>query len=259
MLHRNVRRSRPAAILLALGLTAALLAGTAAPAAAGITGYSVAGTGGVGLQVRTSPYDAGAASVAVLGDGTGFTAECAVHGRNINGNSVWHQISWPAAGWISDFYTNTPGFNQYLPGEPECGTNPPTGTREDRALAWARSVIGQAYTNGDLGDSNHAWDGWCDNFVGHAYGRAASGYASAIVHYNSLYNRGLIHTTGTPPAGALVFFNSAPINGYFGHVMLSEGNGNYITSAPTVRRVNINWPGAPYIGWSYADPEWAGR
>jgi hypothetical protein len=259
VLQRQVRISRLARALLAAGAVAALLAGTGTAAEAAITGYSIAGTGGAGLQVRTSPYDANASSVALLGDGTPFTAQCAVHGRNINGNSVWHQISSPATGWISDYYTNTPGFNQYLPGEPECGTNPPTGTREDRAMTWARSVLGNSTTNGDLGDSNHGWDGWCDNFVGHAYGRAASGYASAIAHYNSLYNRGLIHTTGTPPAGALVFFNAAPINGYFGHVMLSEGNGSYITSAPTVRRVDINWPGAPYLGWSYADPELAGR
>jgi hypothetical protein len=126
-------------------------------------------------------------------------------------------------------------------------------------MAWARSVLGQTHTNGDLGDSNHQWDGWCDNFVGHAYGRAASGYYTAIAHYNALAGRGLIRTAGTPPAGALVFYNAAAINGYAGHVMLSEGNGNYITSAPTVRRVNLSWPGAPYLGWSYADPEWTGR
>ena len=79
------------------------------------------------------------------------------------------------------------------------------------------------------------------------------------MHYNSLYSRGLIRTTGTPPAGALVFYAAASINGYYGHVMLSEGNGNYITSAATVRRVSLTWPGAPYLGWSYADPEWTGR
>lgn len=246
-------------LLVSGAVVAAVLAGTGAPSFAGITGYSVTGTGGVGLQVRTSPYDAGAATVAVLADGTPFTAECAVRGRDVYGNSVWHQISSPVSGWISDYYTNTPAFNQYIPGEPDCGGTPPTGTREDRALAWARSVIGQAYTNGDLGDSNHPWDGWCDNFVGHAYGRAASGYPTALSHYNALNARGLLHTTGAPPAGALVFFDGAAINGYAGHVMLSEGNGSYITSAATVRRVSLSWPGAPYLGWSYADPEWAGR
>ncbi|MFB9233954.1 hypothetical protein ACFFWC_00135 [Plantactinospora siamensis] len=265
MNHPHDRKARWALPRLVRGLlaagavTAALLAATATASYAGISGYSVTGTGGAGLAVRTSPYDAGASAVAVLADGAGFTTECAVHGRDVYGNSVWHQISSPASGWISDYYTNTPGFNQYIPGEPECGGGPPTGSREDRAMAWARSVLGQAYTNGDLGDSNHAWDGWCDNFVGHAYGRAASGYATALTHYNSLNGRGMIHTTGTPPAGALVFFNGAAINGYAGHVMLSEGNGSYLTSAPTVRRVSLSWPGAPYLGWSYADPEWPGR
>jgi len=246
-------------MLAAGGLALAMLTATAAPAFAGITGYSVTGTGGAGLQVRVNPTDPAAASVAVLADGTYFTADCAVRGRNVSGNTVWHRISAPAVGWISDFYTNTPGFNQYIPGEADCGGTPPTGTREQRALNWAISVLGQSYTNGDLGDSNHAWDGWCDNFVGHAYGRAASGYASAIVHYNSLAGRGLMHYDASPPAGALAFYNGAAINGYYGHVMLSEGNGSFITSAPTVRRVNINWPGAPYLGWAYADPEWAGR
>ena len=131
------RRALPRLVgrfLTACAVTAVVLVGTAAPSFAGISGYSVAGTGGAGLTVRTSPYDANASSVALLGDGTGFVAECAVRGRNISGNSVWHRISSPASGWISDFYTNTPGFNQYLPGEPECSTTPPpTGTREDRA------------------------------------------------------------------------------------------------------------------------------
>ena len=52
---------------------------------------------------------------------------------------------------------------------------------------------------------------------------------------------------------------AAQINGWAGHVMLSEGNGNYITTAPTVRRVTLNWPGATYLGWSWANSNWPGR
>jgi hypothetical protein len=258
-----IPRRRPGVLVRALAVASGAALVTllaAAPAQAGITGYSVAGTGGAGLSVRANPTDPGAAVLAVLADGTGFTAECAVRGRSVGGNTVWHQISAPARGWISDYYTNTPGFNQYIPGEPDCGgSTPPAGTREERAMTWARSVLGQTHTNGDLGDSNHPWDGWCDNFVAHAYGRAASGYATALVHYNALRNRGLINTSGNPPSGALVFFDGAPINGGAGHVMLSEGNGSYITTAATVRRVSLSWPGATYLGWSYADPEWPGR
>lgn len=132
-------------------------------------------------------------------------------------------------------------------------------SRESNALAWAQSVLGQTHTNGDLGDSNHQWNGWCDNFVAHAYGRASSGYGTAIQHFNSLNARGLINTGSNPPAGALTFYAAAAINGNAGHVMLSEGNGNYITSAAQVSRVSQSWPGATYLGWSYADPEWPGR
>lgn len=91
-----------------------------APAAADISGYRVTGTGGVGLKVRPDPYDPAAPPITVLADGTAFTAICAVRGRDVLGNNVWHLISAPVRGWIADYYTTTPGFNQYLPGEPEC-------------------------------------------------------------------------------------------------------------------------------------------
>ncbi|GAA0912811.1 hypothetical protein [Virgisporangium aurantiacum] len=257
--RQQVRRRRSwlvGALVAAATATAALQGVGIAPADAGISGYRITGTGGVGLKVRTDPYNVNAGVVAVLADGTAFTAECAVRGRNVSGNTVWHRISAPASGWISDFYTTTPGFNQYIPGEPDCAN---ITTRETRALNWAVSVLGQANTNGDLGDSNHPWNGWCDNFVAHAYGRAASGYATAIAHFNDLRNRGLIHSDANPPAGALVFYAAASVNGGAGHVMLSEGNGSYISTAATVRRVSFTWPGAPYIGWAYANPEWSGR
>lgn len=91
-----------------------------APARADIAGYRVTGTGGVGLKVRSDPYDPAAAPITVLADGTAFSAVCAVRGRDVYGNTVWHRISAPAQGWIADYYTTTPGFNQYIPGEPEC-------------------------------------------------------------------------------------------------------------------------------------------
>jgi len=249
-------QSRPIARIATLFAgTVAALALAAAPAVAGITGYQVTGTGGTGLNVRSDPYNSNASVMATLSDGTYFTAECAVQGRGINGNYVWHRISAPLNGWISDYYTTTPGFNQYIPGEPDCNL----GTRSARAIDWARVVLGQAYTNYDLGDSNHQWNGWCDNFVAHAYGRAASGYATAKAHFNDLNSRGMIHTDTSPPFGALVFYDAASINGWAGHVMLSEGNGSYITTAATVQRVSFTWPGAPYLGWSYANFEWPGR
>jgi hypothetical protein len=100
------------------------------PARADIGSYRVTGTGGVGLKVRPDPYSATAAPITVLADGTAFSAVCAVRGRDVYGNTVWHRISAPAEGWIADFYTTTPGFNQYIPGEPEC-------YHRDAARDWA--------------------------------------------------------------------------------------------------------------------------
>jgi fibronectin type III domain protein len=191
--------------------------------------------------------------------------------NNESGFKLWNGIVWVTLPANTTSYTwtnlapatymctlaqafNSTGSSAYTPYA--CTSS---YTREQAAVAWAQSVLGQAYTNGDLGDSNHVWDGWCDNFVGHAYGMAASGYLTALDHYNYLNGQGLIHTTGTPPAGALAFFDSAPVNGGDGHVMISEGNGYYITSASVVSRVTITWPGATYLGWAYADSNWPGR
>jgi hypothetical protein len=61
----------------------------------------------------------------------------------------------------------------------------------------------------------------------------------------------------------LAFYAATSGNRNAGHVMLSEGGGSYITAAATVRPVQLGdgapYFGAPYLGWSYADPEWPGR
>jgi hypothetical protein len=107
------------AFIAILAVTAAFVL-SPAPAVADIDGYTVTGTGRTGLKVRSDPYDATTQPITVLADGTAFSAVCAVRGRDVYGNTVWHRISSPVQGWIADFYTTTPGFNQYLPGEPEC-------------------------------------------------------------------------------------------------------------------------------------------
>lgn len=244
--------------ILASGAAAAFCATalvvTADPAAAAGT-FSLTGT----VNVRTGP-GTGFGVIATKASGASFTLTCQWQGgSSVNGNKTWDYVTFTdgTKGAVADYWTTTPSFNSFAPNTSQCYR-----PRESKAVNWAVSVIGNSTTNGDLGDSNHAWDGWCDNFVGHAFGKAASGYATAIAHYNSLNNRGLINTPSfgfSAPAGALVFYAAAPINGNAGHVMLSEGNGNYITTAPTVRRVGLNWPGATYLGWSYADPEWPGR
>lgn len=257
MLHVGIKRSwlrRALGMGAATLACAAVLAVTAEPAAASGT-YSLTGT----VNVRKGPATTFAA-ITTKASGSSFTLNCQWQGGgSVGGNKTWDYVTFGdgTKGAVSDYYTTTPSWNSFAPNTGQC-----YAVREQHAVSWARSVLGQTSTNGDLGDSNHVWNGWCDNFVGHAFGLAASGYATAIDHYNALNSAGLINSPSfaySPPAGALVFFAAAAINGYDGHVMLSEGNGLYITAAATVREVNISWPGATYLGWAYADGSWPGR
>ena len=48
------------------------------------------------------------------------------------------------------------------------------------------------------------------------------------------------------------------MNGGYGHVMISRGDGEYVTTAGTVKVVDKNWPGAKYLGW-YIPTAWPRR
>lgn len=233
-------------LLVGLAVLVTPLALAASPSMAAGSG-TVSTGGNYGLNVRSAP-NTSSSIVRSLPNGSGVTLNCWLNGQAVNGRwgttTLWHSA---AGGYISDGFVYT-GTNGPAPGEPQCGSTPAPSTKADRALSWARGQLGAT-----------GWNGWCDRFVANAYGKSNSGYNTAYAHYLNMKSRGLIHTTGTPPAGALAFYGPTAGNGYAGHVQLSEGNGNYITTAATVRRVSLTWPGAPYLGWSYANPEWPGR
>ncbi|MEI6623832.1 MAG: hypothetical protein WCP28_18215, partial [Actinomycetes bacterium] len=114
------------------------------------------------------------------------------------------------------------------------------GPAADQALAWARSQIGAT-----------GWDWKCEAFVEAAYGRPGwAGKANPVALFNDQNAKGRIHLDRNPPAGAIVFFAASATNGYNGHAEISEGNGSFISSAPNVMRVNLDWAGT-YIGWAY--------
>jgi surface antigen len=117
-------------------LTVGALAATAAvsmavPAQAAITtGYHMAGAGSAGSPVVRDPRAATATPITRLADGTALTIDCGVRGRGVHRATVWHHITSPVNGYVSDYYTDTPGFNQFLRGEASCtpATAPATGT-----------------------------------------------------------------------------------------------------------------------------------
>jgi surface antigen len=114
--------------LLAIGTIAAgAVAGLAVPAqAAGTTTYHVAGTSGAGARVVSDPATADSPTIATLRDGTTITIDCGVRGRSVRHDAVWHHITSPVSGYISDYYTDTPSSNRFVAGEATCST--PTTT-----------------------------------------------------------------------------------------------------------------------------------
>lgn len=65
-----------------------------------------------------------------------------------------------------------------------------------------------------------AYEGYCERAVRLAWARQTH-HASAIAHWRS--SDGTRRTTGTPPKGAFVFWNTSQ----YGHVGIADGNGGF--------------------------------
>ena len=136
-LHTDVTRTTPSTthrlrwtqVLAVSALAAVAVIGMTGTANAATADYHIAGTAGAGSTVLSDPTDPAATTVATLADGTAFTVDCGTNGRTVNGNTVWHHITAPVTGYIADYYTNTPGFNQLLDGETACDAPPTTVAR----------------------------------------------------------------------------------------------------------------------------------
>ena len=124
------RRRRLTRVLTVGALAAAATVSIAVPAQAATTRYHVADAGNAGSPVVSDPRSSSATLVTRLADGTKLTIDCGIRGRAVNRNTIWHHITSPVTGYISDNYTDTPGFNQLLRGEATCTsvTPPATGT-----------------------------------------------------------------------------------------------------------------------------------
>jgi hypothetical protein len=240
----KLRRGIGATIIAGIALTAASVpVGLIGVQAAGaVTGYEVVAS--PSLNARSGP-GTGYAIVGSLGYGTAIDISCQQQGgTSVGGNATWDRLSngW----WISDYWTNTPSFNSYIPGVPACQPAP-TGVGE-YAARWATARIGQVYTNENPNASY--WSGWCETFAWLAYGRHFTGFYSAIANYNAWHIAGYIHG-GVPPRGALVFYNV----GIYGHVAVAVGNGQVVSTIgysyqrlPVAQHPYTYFPA--YLGWA---------
>lgn len=182
--------------------------------------------------------------------GTVLTLDCYSYGQAVSGwgggpSSLWYRTS---TGWVADIDMAT-GSDGPITGA--CGTSAPsTSTRESRAVSWALSMVGsQAYRN------------LCERFVENAFGTSGR-YPSALSAFNAIRASGAMRYTRTNiPAGMLVF-SDGPLDGPYGHVMLSVGGGRFVSggaNGPSVKTFTTPNPGSTFLGWAPAPSSWGGR
>lgn len=244
---------------LAATTTAGLAGGTPAEAA---TGYSIGGTGGDGVALRSAPAaNARITPLIVLRDGTPISIVCQAWSGDAVGpraNHVFNRISYPgrAEAWVPDAYVaGTAPANQFTPGLPRCGSapagNPTASPAAERAISWMRARLG-----------SRALDGQCLAAVYQAYlagGRDitaglpwAASHGSAYSYWTVARNKHVGDRNA--PRGALVFFRSgggaAP-----GHVAISLGGGQMITTydgrTPGIHIMPVSgYDPSRYLGWA---------
>jgi uncharacterized protein YraI len=196
-------------------------------------------TAGSPLTVRASPgtsYDAWS----TVADGASITISCQTPGPSVTGtygtSTIWDMLS--NGGFVSDAYVNT-GSDGYV--EHRCtfvGAPPRANPRStNSAISWAFSNLGST-----------AYEDWCLKFTGLSYGWSATGWTTAEVGGDWIESHGYLHTTGTPPRGALVWYHNSAGSG---HVVISLGEGKIIGTSVSGR---VGVAGylyhASYRGWS---------
>lgn len=249
-------------LTIAAAVTAALTVGlaTAVPANADSTATVKAQT-----TQRMNGPSLNSGQDGVYNAGQVLTLVCHSNGEPVKG---FFSFNEPNGGWDNLWYKTTD--DHYVADVdiethtlnavgPDCGptggpapASAPSGDRASQALAWARQ---QMATNPDSTDS-------CMKFVEDAY-HTHWNYNTALDFFNALHQQGKTQTNTNIPAGALVFTSDPRFDQGDGHVMLSEGNGTYLTAnyytppnapGPKIREVPLNSNDAndKFLGWAYA-------
>ncbi len=171
---------------------------------------------------------------------TRISVICTRRGKTMRGpygrTNLWNKVSYRGKkGYITDAFLFTGTSGAIAPACKSGQANASSAERK-RVAKYAKSMEGRS-----------GWNNWCEAWVEHVWGGKTGRHASAIAHYRA--KRGSVHTTGTPPAGAVVFYAAARVNHNWGHAMISLGGGRYVTTASKIRIVGKRWPGARYLGW----------
>lgn len=244
------RPLRPTGRRLATGLAVLSMVG-----AAQISGITPAeASTGTGTPAVTTQRMSGPALTSTqegtYAAGKRLTLTCHVRGQSVTGHfssstpggssNLWYRVS--DGRYVADIDLLT-GSND--PVASKCAD-----TKAQAAVTWA---------NGQVGSQSYGFA--CQLFVENAYGTSGR-FASAIAAYNSLRAAGAVRTSGQAPAGALVFSKSPADQGY-GHVMISRGDGTYVSGGADGPSVKVfttpTGVGGTYLGWAPAPSSWPGR
>jgi uncharacterized protein YraI len=252
------RPRRLRALLASLATVVALLAGIGSLDAIGAAPASAAGNYSTtsAVNVRSGP-GTGYGYKFTAASGAAFTLLCQwQNGTDVNGNRTWDSVRFSdgRTGAITDYATTTPSWNSYAPSTGACPA-PTTGTTTagQRTAQWAAAETASARPNWS-DDMNHYWSGWCQAFVRYSWlhaGVSTPSYGSAMQSYNAAHNEGRLHTTGTPSAGASVYYNLSQ----YGHVAVALGDGRIATTygyngqTYNTRIVSMSYF-SNYLGWS---------
>jgi hypothetical protein len=121
----NTLRRRAATATAALAVAAATAAVSGSSPAHADAVYRVYNTGGIGLTIRSAPTPT-SGRIGGLPEGASVSIHCQTTGANVNGSTIWDQLT--AGGYVSDWYVNTPNVGSFSPGLPQCGQNTPPPT-----------------------------------------------------------------------------------------------------------------------------------
>jgi hypothetical protein len=230
-----------------------------------VTNYDHDGTHGVYLRNSSDINDVDRDSAHYLLYGTSVELICAEWGSPVGPyqNTAWDKVqvltgpNTGRVGHLSEHWLNTPvGPNQHVPGEPDCGSGSQHATD---AINWARGQIGST-----------AWDGLCLSFVRNAYAAGGDDLRSQVAvswggstYPQDIWGHFKAGTTGsgTPPAGALVFYlATAGHSKIYSHVTIAvDGSSNTVSTPDSFNRSAVHYEtidqhshsGAYnyYVGW----------
>lgn len=192
--------------------------------------------------------------------GDKLTLMCSKHGQPVRG---YFSFDEPNGGWNDLWYKTSDGdfvagvdikTGALKPVSADCGEGASAPAYADgraaQALAWARDQMATDPNRQEGGNPVP-----CEVFVEEAYNHAFR-YPSAMAAFNDLRAKGEIQTNADRiPVGAIVFTSNPAFDQGNGHVMLSQGDGTYLTAnyvtAPHIRVVIVSPPNQ-FLGWAYA-------